>query len=111
MNEPHWKRQAPDRLPADVRPYRRTPLFDEQTLPAALRRDHATKAGVWALIHVQEGVLRYCVDDWNLDVQIVPGTPGIVAPQVRHFVEPLGAVKLFVEFHALPDEAPETPHA
>lgn len=28
-------------------PYRSTPVFDEATLPAALRREHRTKLGVW----------------------------------------------------------------
>ncbi|MHA6770286.1 serpin family protein [Sphingobium ummariense] len=32
-----------------VIPYRSTPLFDEATLPAALRSEHRTKAGVWGV--------------------------------------------------------------
>ncbi|QLF93225.1 DUF1971 domain-containing protein [Pseudomonas sp. ABC1] len=109
MSEPD-ARAYPTRLPEDVRAYRRTADFDEQSLPAALRKDHATKPGVWALIHVLEGELRYCVADWGLDVVLVPGQPGIVAPQVLHFVEPRGAVRLFVEFHAAPGEGPASPH-
>ena len=33
-------------------PYRSTPVFDETTLPEALRREHRTKAGTWGVIHV-----------------------------------------------------------
>lgn len=43
---------------ADIRPYRSTPVFDQDTLPAALRARHDTKAGVWGLIRVIEGELN-----------------------------------------------------
>ena len=39
-------------------PYRSTPIFDEQTLPGALRREHRTKSGVWGVVRVLEGKLR-----------------------------------------------------
>ena len=38
-------------------PYKRTPVFDETTLPDGLRREHRTKAGVWGIIRVLEGRL------------------------------------------------------
>lgn len=38
-----------------------------------------------------------------------PGTLGI-ALQVEHLVEPQGAVRMFVEFHALPEQEPVDPH-
>ena len=31
---------------AEIKPYRSTPIFDQDTLPAALRRRHDTKEGV-----------------------------------------------------------------
>ena len=102
--------QAPDGLPEGLRAYRRTGVFTEESLPAALRRQHSTREGVWALIHVMEGRLRYCVPDWRHDVVLAPGTPGVVAPRVEHFVEPLGQVRMYVEFHARPDEDPGDPH-
>jgi len=102
--------QHPDALPSGVEAYRRTSEFTEQTLPVGLRKDHATKPGVWALIHVLEGRLRYCVPSWCYDEVLEPGTLGIVAPEVVHFVEPQGAVRLFVEFHALPEEGSVNPH-
>lgn len=39
-------------------PYRSTPVFDENTLPGGLRKEHRTKAGVWGIIRVLEGRLR-----------------------------------------------------
>jgi hypothetical protein len=38
--------------PTVAEPYRRTPVFDENTLPAGLRRAHRTKPGVWGVIRV-----------------------------------------------------------
>jgi tellurite resistance-related uncharacterized protein len=42
-------------------PYKTTLVFDENTLPAALRAEHRTKPGVWGVIRVLEGELRYRV--------------------------------------------------
>jgi tellurite resistance-related uncharacterized protein len=39
-------------------PYRSTPVFDEHTLPDALRRRHNTKAGIWGVVRVLEGRLK-----------------------------------------------------
>ena len=87
-------------LPPGLAPYRRTPVFDQDSLPAGLRREHSTKAGVWALIHVLEGRLRYRILDPASESVLEPGIPGVVVPQQLHEVEPLGAVKFYVEFHS-----------
>jgi tellurite resistance-related uncharacterized protein len=90
-------------LPSDVRPYRRTDVFTEATVPAALLRAHNTKPGVWGLIHVLEGRLAYRVTDPSRPAQATVLTPeaapGVVEPGVLHEVEPLGPVRFFVEFH------------
>jgi hypothetical protein len=33
----------------EIRPYRSTPVFDQDKLPKALRVRHDTKAGVWGI--------------------------------------------------------------
>ena len=87
-------------LPDNVAPYRRTPVFDETTVPDALRRDHATKAGVWGLIHVEAGCLRYEISATGETIELTPASPpGVVEPEVRHRVTPLGPVRFSVEFH------------
>jgi len=78
--------------------------------PAALHKNHSTRPGLCALIHVLEGRLRCCVPGWNYDGVLEPGTPGIVAPEVLHFVEPQGPARMYVEFHALPKQGPAEPH-
>jgi tellurite resistance-related uncharacterized protein len=85
-------------LPAGLTAYKRTPTFDQDNLPSGLRREHRTKAGVWALIHVVEGRLRYRILDPLSEEVLTSETPGVVIPEQPHEVEPLGHVRLFVEF-------------
>jgi tellurite resistance-related uncharacterized protein len=87
-------------IPDGHRPYKRTADFDAQSMPEALRRDHATKAGVWGVIHVLEGRLRYLVEaPLARDEMLEPGRDGVIVPEVAHRVVPEGEVRFFVEFH------------
>lgn len=89
-----------------VAPYKSTPVFDETTLPAALRREHRTKAGVWGVIRVLEGELRLVLADDTHGggaTVLTPERPGLVLPQQTHRVEPLGRMRMQVEFY---DRAP-----
>ncbi len=80
-------------------PYKRTPVFDEDTLPAGLRREHRTRPGVWGVIRVLDGRLRYHVLDPASEVILGPGRPGLVLPEQPHRVEPLGPMRMQVEFY------------
>jgi tellurite resistance-related uncharacterized protein len=94
-----------DALPIGLKAYKRTPVFDQDSLPAGLRREHRTKAGVWALIHVIEGRLRYRTLLPPSETVLAPNKPGIIKPEQPHEVEPIGPMRMFVEFYAA-DEAP-----
>ena len=87
-------------LPRLLTAYKRTPVFDQDSVPAGLRREHRTKAGVWALIHVLDGQLRYRILDPRGEQVLSPVAPGIVRPEQPHEVEPIGQVRFFVEFHS-----------
>jgi tellurite resistance-related uncharacterized protein len=50
---------APPTPPPAAAPYKRPSMFDENTLPARLRRGHRTKPGVWGVMRVLDGPLRY----------------------------------------------------
>lgn len=84
--------------------YRSTPVFDAATLPAALRADHSLKAGTWGLIQVLEGEVRLTYSDPHMTTVLKPGTPGRIGPQQVHFVEPLGPMKMRVEFYDRPPD-------
>src|SRR3546814_8995065 len=87
---------------ADIRPYRSTPVFDQDTLPASLRARHDTKAGVWGLIRVIEGELKLTYLDPPSEVVLTPGNPGLILPQQPHYVTPLGPMKMRVAFYDQP---------
>lgn len=65
---------------------------------------------MWALIYVLGGRVHYCVPSWNVDEALEPGVQGIVTSQAEYFIEPLGVVRMFVEFHAVPDHDLGDPH-
>lgn len=76
----------------------------KNTLPAGLRREHRTKPGVWGVIRVIEGRLRHRVLDPASEALLEPGHPGLVLPDQPHLVEPLGPMRMQVEFYdRLPD--------
>lgn len=90
-------------LPQGLAAYRRTPIFTETTLPAALRRRHKTKAGVWGMIVVVEGRLRFRRLEPFFETTLDPASPAVVAPEEPHEVEPIGLVSFFVEFYTAPE--------
>lgn len=80
-------------------PYRSTPVFDQKTLPAGLRKEHRTKAGVWGVINVFEGKVRYCILDPVSETVLDVDHPGLVYPEQPHRVEPIGAMTMRVDFY------------
>lgn len=88
--------------------YRRTPVFTHDTVPPGFLSDHETKRGVWALIHVLEGKLRYCVKAPPSESILQPNQPGVIEPETRHHIEPLGPVRFYLEFHHAPQQQPQS---
>lgn len=87
-----------------AKPYRSTPVFDEATLPGALRSRHATKAGAWGMVRVLEGQLRLTYLDPPGEIVLDAGTPGPLPPGRPHFVEPLGPMRMQVHFYDRPPD-------
>jgi tellurite resistance-related uncharacterized protein len=81
----------------EAKPYKSTPVFDEHSLPAGLRRDHSTKAGVWGVIRVLEGSLLF--ERGGETRTLTPATPALVRPEERHRVEAIGAMRMRVDFY------------
>lgn len=85
-------------------PYRSTPIFDEISLPAALRSEHRLKRGTWGLIQVLEGQVKLTYVTPLREIVLSPGCPGRIDPEQAHFVEPLGPVRMRVDFYDAPPE-------
>ncbi|MDQ0512488.1 DUF1971 domain-containing protein [Ancylobacter amanitiformis] len=92
---PIYRPEADERL----EPYRVSPAFDETTIPPALLRDHATKAGVWGIIRVLDGTIRYWPDDARQPLTLDSATPGLIRPGQPHHLSLTGSVRLQVEFY------------
>ena len=90
-------------FPENFMPYKKTPVFTEESLPSGLKNDHSTKTGVWGKIILIEGTLQYRVNSLKTDTVLFPNEPGIILPEILHSVAPLGPVKFYVEFYKEPD--------
>jgi hemoglobin len=82
--------------------YHSTPVFDEISLPAALRKEHRTKAGVWGVVRVIEGKLKLTLLDRPSETILTPDRPGLILPEQPHRVEPLGPMRMQVDFYDTP---------
>jgi tellurite resistance-related uncharacterized protein len=86
-------------LPENVRVYKRTPDFNQETIPSGLLKAHTTKEGTWGKICVSKGKLLYTIEKEPTEtIELTPEMFGVVEPRVPHHVEPLGEVEFFVEF-------------
>lgn len=83
-------------------PYRSSPVFDQDSLPAALRRAHRTRPGTWGAIHLLDGAMRLHIAEPPQVIELSRGRPAVVAPGQTHWVEPLGAMRMRVDFHEAP---------
>lgn len=83
-------------------PHKTTPVFDQDSLPAALRNEHNTKAGVWGLLRVLEGEVRLVFRETGTPVRVTPENPGHIPPQKMHHVELCGPMRMQVEFYREP---------
>ncbi len=88
-------------LPENLNPIRKTPEFDEGSIPKGLLKAHQTTAGVWGKIVIIEGKLQYKINEPEEKIIILDTEKfGVVEPTVLHEVKPLGFVRFYVEFYA-----------
>ena len=85
-------------LPEHVQQYSTSPVFTEETVPRGLLKDHNTKSGVWGLICVNEGELEYIIEEKETHI-LNPENKGVVEPEIKHHIKPLGAVTFYIEFY------------
>ena len=90
-------------IPETAKPYKKTPEFNEDTIPAGLLKAHQTKEGTWGKINVSEGELLYRILEPALEeIVLSPDKSGVVEPAVLHEVAPQGKVSFHVEFFREP---------
>jgi len=87
-------------LPISVVFYKRTKVFDQDTVPAALLKEHQTKENTWGRIVVLTGKLLYIIPSTEEILELTPELQGVVEPQVLHHVKLVGDVTFHVDFLA-----------
>ncbi len=98
----------------DSRYVRTTPIWKVGTVPAALRRAHRIAEGTWGRIVVHDGRLRFVGATTPANHrELGKGETQAIHPGVEHAIEPLGVVRLSVEFFVVdrrgqPHERTET---
>ena len=86
-------------LPDGLEVVRTTKVWDESSMPAALRRAHRVAAGTWGRLQVEEGRIRFRADTSPaLDVVVEAGESQPIPPETDHDVEPQGNARFYVEF-------------
>ena len=86
-------------LPGGLTVLRTTAVWDEQTVPTALRRAHRVPSGTWGRLRVEQGTVRFvAATSPPIDVRVEAGGAQPIPPDVEHHVEPVGAVRFAVEF-------------
>jgi len=93
----------PDIFPPNAVKYSESPVFTQDTLPDALRRDHQTKASVWGRIMVHEGSLLYLRKGKPAQT-VTAAEPATIWPEEPHSVTPGGIVSFRVEFYRIPGQ-------
>lgn len=89
-------------LPDGLTLVRSSPQWTEQTVPAGLLRAHRLASGTWGQIVVDEGQLRFIMSvEPPIDIVLVPGSSQAIPPDVEHHVQPLGPVRLAIDFLAV----------
>lgn len=86
-------------LPAGLVLLRTAGPFDQDAIPAGLRRRHRTANGTWGVLRVLSGTTGFRMDAVPpRDLVLSAGQSQPIPPGVEHQVEPAGPVRLVLEF-------------
>lgn len=87
-------------IPLSTEPYKKTPTFNQKTVPPGLLKTHKTKEGVWGKICILNGKLLYTIEvEPQETIELSTNKHGVVEPEVPHHLEMIGEVEFFVEFY------------
>ena len=91
-------------MPTMVHPRRRTAVFDHETVPNGLRREH--KTSVWARLIVLEGSVHFrdSVGEWSVTGTTLRSL--VIVPDRPHMIRFDPGAKFYVQFYdltSLPD--------
>ncbi|ATU05309.1 hypothetical protein BKN14_02530 [Candidatus Gracilibacteria bacterium HOT-871] len=90
-------------IPENFYRYKQMPIWTEETIPEMVLTMHNTKVGVWGKASILEGALKYTAfkdprGEVEYELVINAGEFGTSSPQKWHKVEPIGKLKMILEF-------------
>ena len=91
-------RRRHGRLPSDVVFVRETPEFAEDQVPPGLLAAHQVAVGVWGLLRVHRGVVRFVDEADGVAQDVGSGEELVIAPERAHHVEPGPGSRMSVAF-------------
>lgn len=87
-------------LPAGLVFQRVTNDFTSVTVPAGLLKAHRIAEGVWGVLRVRDGRVRFVEEiESGRDIDLAPGEANVIRPGVPHRVEPSEDATFAVEFY------------
>lgn len=89
-------------LPAGLERVRVTDEFDAASVPAGLLRAHRVATGVWGVLRVRAGTVRFVWEDGQPPspaVELGAGDSLVISPDRAHRVEVGSDGRFVVEFH------------
>ena len=90
---------AGEGLPPNARFVRATAEMTVETVPPGLRRAHRIADGVWGLLTVSSGTVRFVLEETTDIVEVGAGGSHVIAPGVRHHVDPSDDARFLIEFY------------
>lgn len=91
-------------IPDSAEAYRTIGPFHQDSLPIGLLREHNTKAGVWGLLEVLAGEVKYVITQPGEESEHIlsQACPGVIAPEQKHHLVLISDVNFQITFHRVP---------
>ncbi|MFV0524823.1 MAG: DUF1971 domain-containing protein [Acidimicrobiales bacterium] len=89
----------PPGLPVGVAWVRTTAVFTAATVPAGLRRAHRVADGVWGVLRVRRGPVRFVIEADGSARDLSASQFAIIEPGVAHHVEPGPDAEFVIDFY------------
>ncbi len=89
-------------LPRGLHPLRRSPAWDNETAPSAIKMSHHLAEGTWGVITVEDGQLKFVTNGEVVMNQLVDkNSPQAIPPGLDHSVEFIGPVLFRIDFFSV----------
>ncbi len=88
------------KLPKEVKPYAKSPVYTKKTVPEKLLNHHDLKAGTWGCLNVEEGKVDYFTNGQDVPVStLAAGEKIVIQPEEKHYITPSEDARFFIEFY------------